>query len=169
VEVSQKDWQGNEIDTVAYYQGMKIALFDVTNVEKPVEKFKVLIGDRGTESELLRNHKALLFSKEKNLLAFPVTVMERKDESQEAYEYGEFTFQGAYVYKLDLEKGFQLRGKITHLSADDYQKAGYGWYNSPKNVERIIYIGDTLYTLSRYMLVAHDLDSLHEINKIIFE
>lgn len=169
VEVSQKDWQGNEIDTVAYYQGMKIALFDVTNVEKPVEKFKVLIGDRGTESELLRNHKALLFSKEKNLLAFPVTVMERKDESQKAYEYGEFTFQGAYVYKLDLEKGFQLRGKITHLSADDYQKAGYGWYNSPKNVERIIYIGDTLYTLSRYMLVAHDLDSLHEINKIIFE
>ena len=28
-EVSQKDWQGNEIDTIAYYQGMKIALFDV--------------------------------------------------------------------------------------------------------------------------------------------
>ena len=73
---------------------------------------------------------------------------------------------GCLCLRSDREKGFQLRGKITHLSAEDYQKAGYGWYNSPK-MERIIYIGDTLYTLSRYMLVAHDLDSLHEINKII--
>jgi hypothetical protein len=62
----------NELGTTAYYQGLKVALFDVTNVEKPVEKFKVIIGDRGTESELLKNHKALLFSKDKNLLAFPV-------------------------------------------------------------------------------------------------
>ncbi|MHB1405215.1 MAG: beta-propeller domain-containing protein [Desulfitobacteriaceae bacterium] len=49
---------------------MKIALFDVSDVEHPRELFTEVIGDRGTDSELLRNHKALLFDKEKGLLAF---------------------------------------------------------------------------------------------------
>jgi uncharacterized secreted protein with C-terminal beta-propeller domain len=59
--------------SMAFYQGLKIAVFDVTDVNQPVEMSKVVIGDRGSDSELLRNHKALLFSREKNLLALPVT------------------------------------------------------------------------------------------------
>jgi uncharacterized secreted protein with C-terminal beta-propeller domain len=106
----------------AYYQGMKVALFDVTDVNRPKERFKLIIGDRGTDSELLHNHKALLFSKEKQLLAFPVTVREW-DETQKSKnnikEYGHFSFQGALVYKLDLKTGFTLRGKITHLTEED--------------------------------------------------
>ena len=54
-----------EIKGQAYYQGMKVALFDVTDVSNPVQKFSEMIGDRGTDSELLSNHKALLFSKRK--------------------------------------------------------------------------------------------------------
>ncbi len=60
-EISNKDEQGNVINTTALYLGMKIALFDVTDVTHPIEMFKENIGDRGTDSELLRNHKALLF------------------------------------------------------------------------------------------------------------
>lgn len=78
---------GNEVDEEAansdedwlYYeavQGMKVGIFDVTDVKNPVEMYKEVIGDRGTTSELLYNHKALLFDKEKDLLAFPVTVYE---------------------------------------------------------------------------------------------
>ena len=67
VELPQKDWNGNKTGTVAFYQGMKIAIFDVTDVNNPIEMFSEKIGDRGTDSELLRNHKALLFSKSRNL------------------------------------------------------------------------------------------------------
>ncbi|CAG7650635.1 beta-propeller domain-containing protein [Paenibacillus allorhizosphaerae] len=159
-------------ETTAYYQGMKLAMFDVTDVANPKELFKETIGDRGTDSELLRNHKALLFSKEKNLLAFPVSVAEMKspspstDPSREIMRYGEFTFQGAYVYQLDLTKGFQLRGKITHLSDGDIKKAGRSWYGSDKNIERLLYIGDTLYTSSQSMIKANDLKDLHEIGAL---
>ncbi|CAG7625394.1 hypothetical protein PAESOLCIP111_02721 [Paenibacillus solanacearum] len=159
-------------DTTAYYQGMKLAMFDVTDVANPKELFKEAIGDRGTDSELLRNHKALLFSKEKNLLAFPVRVAEVRTPSdaagsaKEASRYGEFTFQGAYVYQLDLTKGFQLRGKITHLSDSDIQKAGRSWYGSDKNIERLLYIGDTLYTSSQGMIKANDLTDLREIGTL---
>lgn len=160
-----------EIKGQAYYLGMKIALFDVTDVSKPVQKFSEVIGDRGTDSALLNDHKALLFSKEKNLLAFPVTVMEVKNSSEkvkrESLQYGEFAFQGAYVYSLDLTDGFKLRGKITHLSDEDYLKAGNDWYESDKNVQRILYIGDTLYTLSNSVLKANGLRDLKEKGSVV--
>lgn len=158
--VEGKGWNG---DTMAYYMGMKIAVFDVTDVSKPVEMFKTTIGDRGTDSELLRNHKALLFSKEKGLLAFPVTVMEVKEKMQDIEnmpQYGTFTFQGAYVYSLNLKDGFKLRGRITHLSKEDYEKAGNYWYDGSKNVQRILYIGSNLYTLSNSKVMANDMQDL---------
>ena len=172
VEMGMKDSNGNETNTMAFYQGMKIAVFDVTDVAHPVEKFKEIIGDRGTDSELLRNHKALLFSRERNLLAFPVTVMELGNAGSASNrkngwpEYGRFTFQGAYVYNLDLANGFTLKGRITHIPEADIIKSGHGWYDSENNVERAIYIGNTLYTVSRAAIKAHDLSSMEEINTL---
>lgn len=58
-------------------KGFKMALFDVSDVTNPIQKFSEIIGDRGTYSELLNNHKALLFDKEKELLAFPINIMEK--------------------------------------------------------------------------------------------
>jgi len=157
--------------TFAWYQGLKVAMFDVTDVNNPKEMFKEIIGDRGTDSELLYNHKALLFSKEKNLLAFPVTLMEIKDKKEKMDnsgfpDYGEFVFQGAYVYNVDLKNGFQLKARISHISDDEYQKAGDYWYNSDNSVQRMLYISNTLYTLSQGMFKAHDLTSFKEIGSL---
>jgi len=160
-----------EMKGQAYYLGMKVALFDVSDVSNPVQKFSEIIGDRGTESELLSNHKALLFSKEKNLLAFPVTLMEVRDSDEKAklnsLQYGVFTFQGALVYRLDLENGFQLKGRITHLSDEDYKKAGDYWYDSDKNVQKIIYIGDNLFTISNRMIKANAINDLKEKGTVL--
>ena len=157
-------------ESMAFYTGMKMALFDVTDVGNPVEMFRETIGDRGTDSELLQNHKALLFDKDKNLLAFPVRVMvvEGNHTTPDGTmpQYGNFAFQGAYVYNLDLTGGFSLKGKITHLSEEDYLKAGNYWYDSDKNVARILYIDDDLYTLSNSYIVANRLDDLQEIKRL---
>lgn len=166
VEVIHKDIHGNERGRTAYYLGMKIAMFDVSDVANPKELFTEKIGDRGTTSELLYNHKALLFSKEKNLMAFPITVMEVKDEDKaigpdQVPKYGSFVFQGAYVYNIDLENGFKLKGKISHISEEEYLKSGSYWYNSSKNVERILYINDDLYTISKGMIMANDINNLN--------
>lgn len=164
--IESKGWNG---EPQAYYQGMKVAIFDVTDVSKPIEMHKTVIGTRGTDSELLQNHKALLFSREKNLLAFPVTVMEQLssgDSNANLPRYGSFAFQGAYVYNIDLVNGFQLKGRITHLTPEDYQQAGDHWYQSDKNVERVLYINDTLYTLSGSTIKAHTLPDLKYINSL---
>jgi uncharacterized secreted protein with C-terminal beta-propeller domain len=157
--------------TTAYYQGMKIALFDVSDVNNPKEKFKEIIGDRGTDSELLSDHKALLFSQDKELMAFPVTVMEIKDGGNVSEGnrpvYGSFSFQGAYVYNVDLEEGFKLRARISHISEEEYDKSGDGWYSSNKNVERIIYIGDDLYTISKGMIKANSMTDMKEKGSLL--
>lgn len=172
VELPQKDYQGKVVGTMAYYLGMKIALFDVTDVANPKELFSEKIGDRGTSSELLHNHKALLFDKEKGLMALPVTVMQvpagtAMEPSTGMPPYGQFSFQGAYVYNLDLSKGFALKGKITHLTPEDYLKAGYSGSEPDKQVNRILYINDTLYTLSNTQIKANELAGLEEKNNLL--
>jgi len=156
-----------EVSGGAYYMGMKIALFDVSDVNNPIQKFSEVIGDRGTDSELLYNHKALLFSKEKNLMAFPVTVAEIKDKDDSINrwgvpQYGEVVFQGAYVYNIDVENGFALKGRITHISEEEFLKSRNYYLYSDKLIERIIYINDTLYTLSKGMYKANSIRDLRE-------
>jgi inhibitor of cysteine peptidase len=168
--IQTKGWNGQG---QAFYEGMKVAIFDVTDVNNPVQTSQALIGDRGTDSEILRNHKALLFSPEKNLLAFPVTVMEVDNQttSQQPASsipaYGSFSFQGLYVYSIDLVKGLQYRGRISHLSTEDYRMAGNSWYDSDKNIDRALYIGDTLYTMSAAMIKANNIADLSEIKTLI--
>ncbi|MCR8631073.1 beta-propeller domain-containing protein [Paenibacillus radicis (ex Xue et al. 2023)] len=170
VEVSTNYGSGLNPNTIAYYQGMKMAMFDVSDVANPKELYSETIGGRGTESELLQNHKALLFSKEKNLLAFPVTVRETNNSNspsqKTAAEYGQFTFQGAYVYKLDLASGFKLQGKITHLTDEDYLKAGQYQGLNERSIQRILYIGDILYTTSQQVLKATDSATLQDVKAI---
>lgn len=125
--------------------GIKIALFDVTDPNNPKEMYSEKIGERGTYSELLNNHKALLFSKEKNIIAFPVSITE---------ENYKVTFQGAIVYSLTLEKGFELKGKISNTTSE------YERYYRSNNVQRILYIKDTLYTLSRNTIKAVNMNTM---------
>jgi inhibitor of cysteine peptidase len=175
VEISQNNGQGilpgAPAASTAFYQGLKLAVFDVTDVSHPVEMFKTSIGDRGTDSEVLHNHKALLFDKEKGILSFPVTLMEVNNSGAATSEkgvpeYGQLTFQGAYVYQFDLLKGFTLRGKISHLTDTDLLKAGQYYLDSSNAIERIIYIKDTLYTISKGMIKANALASLQEKNSL---
>lgn len=154
----------------AWYQGMKVAMFDVTDVENPKEMHKIVIGDRGTYSELLYNHKALLFDKAKGIMAFPVSLSlipeSEKNASTPAWTYGETVYQGAYVYNVSLEKGFELKGRVTHLTeAEMADKYSYAWYGDSA-VNRILYIGDIVYTVSKNFVKAHNMSNLSDISSV---
>ncbi len=133
--------------------GMKMALFDVSNPSNPKELYSVDIGEKGTYSELLSNHKALLFSKEKNIIAFPISIREEDGEYNT-----KLTFQGAIVYGLDLNEGFTLKGTIAHMQIED----GYRDYEYSKAIERIIYIKDNLYTLSKGLVKSTNIETMQE-------
>ena len=154
-------WGSNNF---VWYQGVKMAIFDVSDVENPIEMHKVVIGDRGTQSEALNNHKAFLFDREKGLLTLPITLAEIEGKPSQGNSYGNFVFQGAYVYKIDLEKGFDFQGGITHYDEDEVEdKSGYYFYRN-KNVQRSLFMDDVLYTFSNEILKANSLWDLNEIS-----
>jgi len=154
----------------AWYQGVKISLFDVSDVENPMEIDKYEVGDRGTNSPVLSDHKAFLFDKSKNLLVIPVLVAEI-DEEKYFGEVppnirGDYVWQGAYVFDISLDEGLVLRGRITHLDDDtELMKSGY-YFSSPYSVKRSLYIDNVLYTISDKKVKMNRLENLEEINEV---
>ena len=127
--------------------GIKISLFDISNMKQPKEVSTVTIGDRGTYSEATYNHKVFLFSKEKNLIVFPITVMENINGQTK------ITLQGAILYGISPEKQIYERGKIVAN-------------NSTEIIRRSFYIGDLLYVCSTEGIRVIDLNSMQEVNKV---
>ncbi|MBN1280992.1 MAG: beta-propeller domain-containing protein [Candidatus Thermoplasmatota archaeon] len=162
--------------------GVKLALFDVSDIEHPVEVAKVVIGDRGTDSPVLYDHKAFLFDREKELLVIPISLYEIPQATIDTInesniieipqDWGQFTFQGAYVYHLSLENGFDYHGRITHQTPEQVQQQGqdYYWYwgSSDTDITRSLYIGDNLYTISNAMVKINALTDLSELTSISF-
>jgi len=154
----------------AWYQGVKISLFDVSNVSNPIEIDKYEIGDRGTDSPVLSDHKAFLFDKTRNLLVIPVLVAEINEEKYPhgvpPNTHGDYVWQGAYVFNITLDQGLMFKGRITHLENDsDLKKSGYYFYSS-YSVKRSLYIDNVLYTISNKKVKMNNLEDLMEINEI---
>jgi inhibitor of cysteine peptidase len=153
----------------AWYQGVKIALFDVSDVENPKEVAKYEIGDRGTDSEALRDHKAFLFDKSKGLLVLPI-LLAQIDPSKYPYPdpsaYGDYVWQGAYVFDISLEGGLQLEGRVTHYENDDALKQEGYYFGGPESVQRSLYIGDVLYTISQAKIKMNTLENLDYLNEV---
>ncbi|TET91715.1 MAG: hypothetical protein E3J35_01370 [Methanomassiliicoccales archaeon] len=158
----------HDMGDFAWFQGVKLSLFDVTDVEHPKEVSKYIIGDRGTTSPALRDHHAFLFSRSKNLLIIPILLAEI-DESKypdgaPPNTPGEYVFQGAYVFSVTLDDGFQLRGRITHLQ-DGEEIDGY-YHRNPSFVQRSLYIEDGIFTLSENFVKINAMDTLAEIKAV---
>jgi inhibitor of cysteine peptidase len=163
-----KEATESESGDFAWYQGLKISLFDVTDVTKPKEVAKIEIGDRGTDSPALSDHKAFLFNKAKNLLVIPIleakidpTVYENNPPSD---AYGDYIYQGAYVFNISINE-ISLRGRVTHLQDEELLKSGY-YIESSNMVTRSLYIGEYLYTISNTMVKISNLGDLKEINTV---
>jgi uncharacterized secreted protein with C-terminal beta-propeller domain len=149
----------------AWYQGVKISLFDVTDVSEPKELAKYAIGDRGSDSPIFHDHKAFLFDREKNLMVIPVTVA-KIDESKYSgeippYAYGEPVWQGAYVFTIspEAEEEIALKGTITHIENGDI-------YNASNYITRTLYIGNILYSVSANKIKMNSLADLSEIKTL---
>jgi inhibitor of cysteine peptidase len=154
----------------AWYQGIKIGLFDVSDVSNPVEiGDPVVIGDRGSDSPVLWDHKAFLFDKSRNLMVIPVLVAEIDEsdypEGVPSWAYGEPVWQGAYVFHVSLDAGIGLDGTITHIENIAEPELQY-YYYSPFSVERSLYIGDVLYTISQAKIKMNSLDNLDYIDEV---
>jgi len=134
--------------------GLKISLFDVSDFENPKEIAQYVGDDKYAQSTAMYEHKAFLFSKEKELMVIPVYNPDyRWDESGDSYN-------GAFVFRIKKDD-IELRGLIDHS-----MNAEYSW--SPA-VERSLYIEDLLYTKSTNLLRINDLEDLHSVKNVTLQ
>jgi hypothetical protein len=111
---------GMEADENGRVSGVKIALFDVSDVSNPIERAKYVIKSEGqwgwSSSDAIYDHKAFLFDREKNLMVLPI---------QYSYYVGDRynEWNGVYVFYIDREK-IELDAKITHIEP---YKPKYGY------------------------------------------
>ena len=157
-DTGESEWGGSSV------KGLKLSLFDVADVKNPKEIDTYIMGDSGSDSIALRDHKAFLFSKEKNLLSIPVSIREQAGEKNWQRK---LVFSGVAVFNIN-KKGFKLKGKIDHSdgeisSPSDYWH-GYSYYDN--TVKRSLYINDNLYTFSNKYIKVNNINDLEIINKI---
>ncbi|MEM0473303.1 MAG: beta-propeller domain-containing protein, partial [Candidatus Aenigmatarchaeota archaeon] len=135
---------GRDIDEDGRVKGLKVSMFDVSDFNNPKEVSKYVVQGNVVYSEALYEHKAFLFSKEKNLMVVPASI------SRGGFYTWE-TWNGLLVFNVNSEK-IDLKGRIE-------QDQGFSQIRS-------LYIDDVLYSVSTSYITANRIDDLSEINKI---
>jgi len=167
--------------------GLKVSLFDVSDVSHPTEISSVVIGDRGTSSEALYEPKALLFDASRNLLVLPIDLYQNVTYSTSTTStatpldkgsstivpvppiwpnnYPMQVWQGAYIFSIDLTKGIVIRGNVTQqdnaaeILANPSLLMGSAYLNYYQYINREAYIGNVLYTFSDSRVQLNSLNS----------
>lgn len=131
--------------------GVKLALFDVSDVTQPKLRHSLMIGKEGSYSDVFYDHKALLFDKERSLLGFPI----QESAVVAGTDWPMPVFQGAQVYRITIDQGFEKLAAISHVTDNAY----YAWNRA---IRRLLTIEDQLYTVSEARIQANDLDKFAE-------
>lgn len=142
----------------ATVKGLKLTLFDFTDLSQPKELDSYLIGDSSSDSIALQDHKAFLYSESKNILSIPAVLRENN----------KISFAGALVFNIS-ENRFSLKGQIDHSEGGNFSESdywgGYGYYDN--SVKRSLYINDQLYTFSNKFLKINNISDLTTVKNII--
>ena len=120
-----------------------MSMFDVSDLDNPKELYSINIGQNNSvSSQITKNHKALLYDKERNLIGFPLVDGGKS---------------GFVIFKINKDNFEKI---VSHFDTDK------GYYSS---IDRIIYIEDIVYALSSSDLKSYDLYTmdLKETYKIV--
>jgi uncharacterized secreted protein with C-terminal beta-propeller domain len=154
----------NEVGFVLYL-GLKLSLFHVNQNGSSMEVSRYLIGDRGSDSPVLTDHHAFLYDTAKGIMALPVLVAQ-VDKSQYAgnpppFSYGQPVWQGAYLFNVSVSSGFKLIGTISHIPS-----GGSVGTNSDLYINRVVIIGNFVYTISNNLVLISNLPTLSTVRQI---
>ncbi len=156
-DIYSKDTYGKEIVIGTRQTGIKFSIFDVSDQGKPKELHTYTVGDSGSYSEILYNHKALLFNLKENMLAFDGTLQDSASmKNPEIADY----YNGAVVLTYDLQKGFSEKGRIAYKPSVQ-EGPDIGYYS---NIRRLCYIGDVLYYVQDNQVKSYNMDTLAPIS-----
>ncbi len=142
--------------------GIKLTMFNVIEPQNPKALFNEVITFNESSyvfSEVCYNHRALLFDKDKNIIAFPFVF--NNSILKDGY-YQHFYRQSYKVYHVNLDSGFKFMTDISHFDGEK---------GNPNGLEilRGLYIDNILYTVSHKKIQAHDLMTYNKLAELYID
>lgn len=147
-EIYKKDSEGKDVVVGTRQGGIKLSLFDVSNMGKPKEISNYVLGDSGSYSEVFHNHKAIMFDYINNNVVFDASITDTSNNRR----------QGAAVFNIDSNK-IDLKGILDYI-----QPEVYGTY-IPYG-RRTLYIGDKLYYIQDGVVSSYNYKTLKKIDTL---
>lgn len=158
--------------------GLQLSIFDVSDELDPRQVAVVEVGDRGSDSEALRDHKAFQFwaaaalraagvDRTSGLFALPASLAsldDAVDDWDSAWRYGLTVFQGLVLF----DDALRPVGNVTHHDPDFFDPTydeTYAYWRTYRNSEasgdhvtRSLRRGDALFTFSDNTALKTSLD-----------
>jgi hypothetical protein len=148
-------FDGEDRGSYAYFDGLLLQLFDVSDPSDPKLLHREEIGTRGSSSEAATDHLAFNYFPEKGVLALPATVCEGGGDGR----YGdELAFSGLLVYRVSVQDGFGRLGGIDHGKAGVHCRNW--WTRATSLVKRSVFLDDLVVSIGDARLKAQRLGSL---------
>ncbi len=155
---------------------VKLSLFDVSNVNAPTEIAKYTVDASYSDSNALYDPHAFLFDAAKQMLVIPVSINDMPiimpllpgstQSSAGATAKTPNYWQGAYIFNVNADSGFTLKGTVTQIDSTTTQNSDSYWMSSNYWINRSLYIGNTLYTFSNARVQLNSLTDFGLIAKI---
>ncbi|MET0344289.1 MAG: beta-propeller domain-containing protein [Polyangiales bacterium] len=142
-------YDSDDQGSFAYFQGVLLQIFDVSDPTRPSQLHKTVLGTRGSSSEALTNHLAFNYFADKRVLAVPMTLC----DGGQAGSFGTtMRFSGLMLFDVDLARGIVERGRVAHppLDGQGYRDAlcSNWWTNATSNVKRSVFMDDFVYSVA---------------------
>ena len=138
-----------DMGNFAWYQGVQISIFDLSDFANPVLVDAEVVGERGTESAALQDPHAFNYFAALDMLALPMKVSEGADPDV-PNSYGHTTFEGVQLFRVTPRDGVEPLAQIPLSDLTRY------WPLS--SLVRGIFIGDYLYAVAPDRISALPLD-----------
>lgn len=150
----------------AWFQGLQVSLFDVSNPKDMKRIDNHIVGARGSSSEVTSDHHAFFANPDRNIFAIPAIELEKSDSNRGDSAYGDvLKFSGAILYGID---GAALKesGRVSHQdlmgpACVNRLKSGRWWQDTQGSydINRVVVLDDHLYSVSRFGIKRHALEA----------
>ena len=125
-----------------------LKLYDISDKDSPKMLYSEELGRGNIETSMFNDTLSFYFDKEKNIFTLPVTIYDSEKKQN-------ITFNGGYLYKVNLDDGFERIGSIT--------------LPDNSSVIRPLKKSGNLYEFMGNIAVVIDYDNLENINEIRFK
>jgi uncharacterized secreted protein with C-terminal beta-propeller domain len=156
-------FDADDMGDFAYFDGIQIQIFDVSELSNPKVAWKTVIGTRGSNSEALTNHLAFNYFAPKKMLALPITICEGGGNGMSG---SKLTFAGLMAFDISLETGISEHGRLPFVEVTPTiaaSECGKWWTNSQSLVKRSLFMDDFVYGLSDAQLRVANLVAMSSV------